>query len=279
MTRTARRLLGRLVRQAPAPSRRLYPSYAAARECCSGYDDGELQDVVQAKTRALRQPEAVRTLGESDLHTLLSVLSAMVVGGSRSPLKVLDFGGACGAHYYRTRQALVVAPRFQWVIVETSGMAARANALSNGSGELSAVDSVEEAIRRFGGRPDIVHASGALQCTPDPYGALGALLQVQAPFFLLTRGAVTRGDHDVIVTHESSLSANGPGPLPPQFADRAVSYPLVFARRSRFVSEIEAVYRQVLLLPDQSGCFPVNDEPVEGFAVLATTPVSNEPRP
>jgi putative methyltransferase (TIGR04325 family) len=255
-----------------APSTRLFASYADALELCGGYEEAELLDVIAAKTTIVRDQTAplATAVSESDVHTLLA-LTTCALTAKGPALKVLDFGGACGAHYYHMRRLAPQRP-LHWTIVETAGMAGRANRLAAGDTCLSAFTSVADAVRALDGTVDLVHASGALQCTPDPYAALQALLEVRASVLLLTRGAVTTGDDDIVVIHESSLASNGPGSLPPQFQDRPVSYPFVFASRDRLLAQLRAVYRRVLLLPDHTGCFPVNCEPVHGFAALCSEP-------
>jgi len=259
-----------LKRPASAPIvRQTYPSYAAALEDCSGYEVADLLDVIAAKTGVVRD-DASAAASESDLHGLLALTTCALHTG-KGRINVLDFGGACGAHYYTLRR-LLPNPALNWVIVETPGMAERANRLVPHDASLAAVDSVAAGVSALNGTVDLVHASGALQCTPDPYAALASLLQAKAPVLMVTRGAVTAGSRDVIVVHESSLASNGPGALPPQFQDRAVSYPFVFASRERLLAQLRGSYRRILILPDHTGHFPVNQEPVCGFAALCSEP-------
>jgi putative methyltransferase (TIGR04325 family) len=271
--RVARRLRAAAFEQPapPARPRTIYGSYAEALAGCGGYEEADLLDVIAAKTRIVRDEAAALEPAASngDLHSLLALM-ASELETRHSPLKVLDFGGACGAHYYKLRR---LAPRQQlhWVIVETPGMAARANGLVPGGASLSAVASIAEAVDALG-TVDLVHASGTLQCTPNPCAALAEMLAIRAPVLLLTRGAVTTSGREIIVVHESSLASNGPGPLPPGFQDRSVSYPFVFASRDRLLAQLHAVYRRILMLPDHSGHVPVNQEPVSGFAALCSEP-------
>ena len=255
-------------RTAAAPAgMQLFASYEQALERCGGYEERDLLDVIEAKTRIFRDNPAPPALSESEVHSLLA-LTACALETTGPAIKVLDFGGACGAHYYHLRR--LTARDVRWVIVETPGMAGRANRLAAGISSLAAVTTIAEARTALGGSVDLAHASGTLQCTPDPYQALAGLLEVRAPFLLLTRGAVTTGDRDIVVVHRSSLASNGPGPLPPQFHDRPVSYPFVFASRERLLAQLRGAYRRIVVLPDHTGFFPVNQEPVQGFAVLCS---------
>lgn len=252
-------------------STKQFDSYADAVKLCGGYEEADLLDVVAAKTRIFRDEAAspMTALSESDGHSLLA-LTTCALATDAPILNVLDFGGACGAHYYRLRH-LVPQRQLRWAIVETPGMADRANQLATGDSALSAFADVTAAARALG-TVDLVHASGTLQCTPDPYASLAALLDVRAPVLLITRGAVTEGERDIVVIHQSSLASNGPGPLPQHFQDRPVSYPFVFASRHRLLGQLHSAYRRVVVLPDHTGHFSVNQEPVAGFAALCSQP-------
>jgi len=259
----------------PAPLKtgtKVFASHAEALALCGGYEESDLLDVIAAKTQIFRDraEQHAAVVSESDLHSLLALTTSAMATEATS-VRVLDFGGACGAHYYNLRR-LMPRHELRWAIVETPGMAERANGLAAGNSWPSAFSSVADATRALGGSVDLVHASGALQCTPDPQAALATLLEVRAPVLLLTRGAVTRGDRDVVAILESSLAANGPGPLPPHFQDRPLSFPFVFVSRERLLARLHAAYRRIVLLPDHTGHFPIDQEPVEGFAALCTEP-------
>ena len=126
--------------------------------------------MVEAIVRNQREAARGRIAGRSTRRPVAAAYS------SRSPtpwrtrgtgeLRVLDFGGAAGAHYFdgalaRARRVAPVAPR--WHVCETAPMAASAQAVLGGE-ELSFHYSLG-ALE--GMRYDLIYASGSLQYVPD----------------------------------------------------------------------------------------------------------------
>jgi putative methyltransferase (TIGR04325 family) len=135
------------------------------------------------------------------------------------PLKVLDFGGACGTHYRVAKRALPHIP-MKWAIVETPAMARRAKELETES--LRFFDSIPAAIDWLGDI-DLVHSFGALAYCPAPLEQLHELCSAGADTLLWSRMAFsTEGTRRTVQV--SRLADNGPGPLPPGFVDQDIAY-------------------------------------------------------
>lgn len=215
-----------------------FPSFAAAAAASrtQGYEQDELLAVIEAKTR--RYVNALAggppTLTAADARLALGLL----LGGPTDSLRVLDFGGACGAHY-ATARVLLRGIALRWCVVESPAMAARARTFEDGA--ISFHDTVKEAVEQLG-RPDVVFSSGTLQYLPDPYAALAALVDVGAKTLVLTRLALTDGPSERYSVQESAFSANGPGPLPPGMRDGRARYPVVTARRERIEQIMSPAY-------------------------------------
>lgn len=152
-----------------------------------GYENDELVDVVFRKTLAYDPPK-------EDWPDVLGTST------------VLDFGGACGAHY---KEAVLHTPDVRWAVVETAAMVRRASELANE--RLRFFVSVVEAADWLGSI-DLMHSSGVLQYVPNPEAtvaelcALGAK-RMQWRRLLLTQGATIRE------TQTSFLTDNGPGTI------------------------------------------------------------------
>jgi putative methyltransferase (TIGR04325 family) len=129
---------------------------------------------------------------------------------------VLDFGGACGAHY---ALAARVSPGIRWAVVETPAMVARASELATGT--LQFFNSISLANEWLGGA-ELVHSSGALQYTPDPESTLKQLCDLRAAKMLWARMLLSTNalEHEI---QTSRLSDNGPGQLP-GLKEKAVKY-------------------------------------------------------
>ncbi len=217
------------------PATETYPDYASAlQHCGEGYDDRQLAEVTLAKTQAILSSDLKIALYPPNTDATLTALS-LVTG---KELRILDFGGSFGPHYFLAKQCL--PKRYRWAVVETEIIAALGAQIAND--ELQFFTSIEAACEWLGGI-DLVHASGSLQCTPDPKAALSALVRLGAPYLAVTRTAVALG-RECVTIQVSTLNGNGPvGGLPPGVADRIVRYPRIFMARADFIDTIDPHYR------------------------------------
>src|SRR2546421_1274430 len=152
------------------PPTELFSSYDEAKAACDGsaYEQKDLGELVLRKTKVYRDSlfaQGSLVVNSSAAHSLLAVMTAL--REHRSELKVLDFGGACGAHYFGVKAFLRERVRFRWHVVETPAMAERAREME--TPELKFFSNLVEAEM---GSPDLLHSSGAIQYTPSPYDTL-----------------------------------------------------------------------------------------------------------
>ena len=214
-----------------------FPDYETAlKHCGEGYGDRELAEVTLKKTLAILSSDLKIALYPPNTDATLTAVSLI---SGRSP-RVLDFGGSFGIHYFLAKQS---APRrFRWAVVETPLIAELAAPIVND--ELQFFTSID-AARDWLGEIDLVHASGSLQCTPDPKAVLSALVGLRPPYLAVTRMAVALG-RECVTIQVSHLSGNGPvGGLPPGVEDRIIRYPRVFMAKEDFAATIERHYRVV----------------------------------
>lgn len=244
----------------------MFSSYEdAMSECCGfGYEGSALVETVMQKTIAYRDSlskEPVKSAASiSDLALLLS-LEWLRAERSSGPVNVLDFGGACGGHYFFA-SSVWARRSFKWHVVETEAMAARAQALS--TEQLSFFDTIRDATSTLG-TVDLLHCSGVFQYVPDPYVVLKVLLATKPRLFVFSRLALTTGDREVVVVHESRLGDNGPGPMPAGIEDQTCRYPCQLIRKDILDGIIEeAGYRAIISAPDPSAFVQVNDVPASG---------------
>ena len=144
-----------------------------------GYADISLVDVVVRKTMALRGGRRLDDIlpGEPLLPTLTGVAAA----GDKAPLRVIDFGGAAGLHYFVAKEAFPNRS-FRWAVIETEQMAEKAAALAND--EVQFFTRLENGMSWLGGI-DLMHCVGALQYVPEPTETLEALLALKGDVCLL----------------------------------------------------------------------------------------------
>ena len=244
-----------------------YASYADALAHCTqnGYGNSDIVNVVLEKTKLYQKKllaGETNHINATSAYSLCSLLASI----DSQELNVLDFGGACGAHYFLARAVIPSSIKLNWVVVETPEMAAVGNILS--TDELCFTADLGEALS-FMKRVDLIHTSGTLQCVDTPFKYLHQLVSTNASHILFNRLGLTEGDHDVITVHESWLSWNGPGPMPDGFSDQVVRYPFCFPRKSTFYDILKQRYDVVMTFDDPSGIYPVGSEPIVGVGVLA----------
>ena len=205
-----------------------FPDFASALHACgAGYESNDIAAVVVEKTRRLVANQSV------EVPPLGILLAAASLAGRGSSLRVVDVGGAAGAHFVAVRRVLPQSVRLDWVVVETSTMVAAAAALHSGD-EIRFSSDLSAALRTWSTPPDLVLASGVLMCLPNPIGALEEISDSRAGGLVFTRTGLSPDAATRIIVQESRLRDNGPGPLPDGFTDRLVRYPNTFVPKDKF---------------------------------------------
>jgi len=97
-----------------------YLSFEEAQLKCvnGGYNNVEVCNVVADKTMALKN-------NPGNINSQIAILFAginHIRAEGKDTLTVLDFGGACGAHYIQLRKILPETVRLKWIVIETQQM-------------------------------------------------------------------------------------------------------------------------------------------------------------
>jgi putative methyltransferase (TIGR04325 family) len=237
----------------------IFPDFASALAACGpGYDDGDIADVIAYK--------AALHVDHRELAPEQAINSILAVGIAASeilerPLRVLDFGGGCGFHYVKV-VAAIRAP-LQWAIVETPTMAERAAKMAQGRfGVFTDISAAAAAL----GRIDLVHASSAIQYVPDPLATLEMLAALRPRYLALIRFPVW-GSTQIVGLQISPLSANGIGPMPPNIADRQVTYPVTFTNLND-VMRILADYEIASAISSPSSTYEIHGQRLQGISMI-----------
>jgi len=237
----------------------IFPDFPSALAACGpGYDNGIIADVIAYKTGLAVDPRHFAP--EQAMNSILAVGIATAEITER-PLRVLDFGGGCGFHYFRVKAAL--RSELQWVIVETGTMAERAAKVAQGQFEVCT--DIADAVTALG-RIHLVHASSAIQYVPDPLTTLRALAVLQARYFILARFPVWSRTQ-LVGVQTSPLAANGIGPMPPTIADRQIRYPVTFSNFDD-VMRIMDSYEIAMAMQSPSSNYNVHGQHVQGISLI-----------
>ncbi len=237
----------------------IFPDFASALAACGeGYNDGDIADVIAYKASL---PVDLRQFApEQAINSILAVGISAAETVER-PLKVLDFGGGCGCHYFRV--APTIRAPLRWAIVETPTMAERAAKLA--PGHFDVFTTIAEAAAALG-RVDLLHASSAIQYVPDPLATLTALAALRPRHLALVRFPVW-GMAQTVGLQTSPLSANGIGPMPPHIADRPITYPVTFVNFDN-VMRILADYEIAMAMPSPSSIYEIRGQRVPGINLI-----------
>ncbi|HYD70480.1 methyltransferase, TIGR04325 family [Azospirillum sp.] len=223
----------------------------------ASYEDNVLVRCVIDKTKNYRSSVSNSPCGGEAAPWVAGLLAAY--GEVWRPLNILDFGGAAGAHYHQFAGKFPHVP-LNWAVVETPAMASYC-AADPALRPVRFYDSVASATQALG-TVDVVIASSSLQYTPDPMAALAELLGLKARWLGITRMPLWDGPV-IRCMQRSTLSANGPGPLPPGFEDRMVEYPLVLPNIAAFQNSLESQgYVRVLQTGEQPAGITINGQPI-----------------
>ncbi len=240
--------------------RDLFPTFQAALEHCGqGYDDDLIARVVAYKTLQPSDPQ--ESAPEQVVNAVLATAVATAAKDAGAPLRVLDFGGACGVHYLKVQP--VISSPLRWAIVETPAMVARAMEVADG--RFTAHGSIPGAAAALGS-VDLVFTSGAIQCVPDPLGVLRALAALKAPYLALARFPTWLAGETVGI-QDSRLSHNGIGPLPLGVEDSPVRYPVTFTPFEDVAAAL-VDYEMILKTASPSATYDVDGVPAPGASMI-----------
>jgi len=236
-----------------------HPDFQSALKACGGgYDAGDIADVIAYKTKLPLSNQEITP--EQAANSILGVAVAAANVPAR-PLRVLDFGGGCGFHFFRVTHALRTPMR--WAVVETASMAARAREIADNRFDVfTTIDDAERTLQTV----DLVHASSAIQYVNDPKSVLGRLAALKAPYFLLARFPLWHGKQTVGV-QVSMLAHNGIGPMPPGVKDREVKYPITLMNFSDLLG-IMSDYEPVTVVPSPSSDYVLQGQRVPGLTLI-----------
>jgi putative methyltransferase (TIGR04325 family) len=235
----------------------------ALLECNNlGYSDADIVNHVKSKTLELNSENfREHDLSESDLRILL-MASRCLGNGS---LKVLDFGGGAGYHYYLFKSWFPKSTKVEWIVVETELMVEMCNDLQNS--ELKFVSDIPtEDDSSF----DLVVAASSLQYTRDPISYLTRLIQKEATFFCMTKTPMLSYNHNLVTLQTSILSAHGPGKSSSKLEDKVVLTPITFIYKETVLKMFEQNYGKVQLTQDARSSFEFNSREIPTFSAFCS---------
>jgi putative methyltransferase (TIGR04325 family) len=245
-----------------------YESYSEAIKACTSdaYQNIELCNMIADKTNIYKEELKKKPFALNPNNVfLLAAINQYINTYEKKSLNILDFGGACGAHYFEIKRFLPNNISLKWHVVETAQMVKSAMEKGLNTDELIFVSSLEEIKAEV----DFIHSSGALQYVADPYEFTSLLIRIKANWLFLNRMMFNENDRDFVTVQKSFLSSNGPGKLPGGYTDRVISYPHTTMSFQKFNSTIiNSDYGLEWMYEDSSGIYHSKNEKISGKGLL-----------
>lgn len=245
-----------------------YENYLTALQFCTNnaYQNIELCNMIADKTIIYKETLTSKPYNLSPTNVfLLAAVNQYIVTHSKKELKVLDFGGACGAHYFEMKRFIKHDIDLKWYVVETEQMVKSAMDKGLQNNELKFISSIEDISEKI----DFIHSSSALQYVPDPYQFTKTLINLNADYVFFNRMMFNESDRDFVTIQHSPLSSNGPGKMPKDYTDKIISYPHTTISLPKFdLMFAENNYSTDWIFDEPSGSYKINDEKIIGKGLL-----------
>lgn len=244
----------------------VYPSYDSAIALCGpkAYEDEDLCNVIADKTIRFRDSAAgqLTALDTTNIF-LLQALTHVIDRSGKKPLTVIDFGGACGMHYFEIKNFLPSDVSINWIVIETPQMVKSATEKGLSTNSLSFRSDMEGLPKA-----DLVYSSGTLQYTNNPYLYLSRILDIKTAYLLFNRMSFTKNLHEVVTIQHTSLAANGKGSLPAGYTDKKVSYPHTTIPLQKFTEITSRSCNLLWEFPSPAGELEIINEPTIGLGMF-----------
>jgi putative methyltransferase (TIGR04325 family) len=231
----------------------------------ASYEDIELCTMIADKTKNFAERLKKKPYALNGTNIFLSVaIYDFLINSSAETINIIDFGGACGAHYFESRRFFPSRIKFRWHVVETSEMVKAAKNSRLGNDELYFYDDMDTIKSEI----DFIHSSGALQYVSDYSQYLLRLMEFDAKYMLFNRMMFNENDFDFVTVQKSKLSANGPGPMPEKYDDKDIFYPHTTISYKKFSEILKKKYEFIWEFDEPSGSYRINDEKITGKGML-----------
>jgi putative methyltransferase (TIGR04325 family) len=245
-----------------------YENYSVAIQFCTNdaYQNIELCNMIADKTSVYIETLKKKPHNLSPTNVfLLAAINQYIIDHSKNELTVLDFGGACGAHYFEMKRFIPNNISLKWYVVETEQMVKSAIAKGLQNNELKFISSIEDANDSI----DFIHSSSALQYVPNPYQFTEMLINLKADRIFFNRMMFNESDRGFVTIQQSLLSANGPGKMPEGYTDKIISYPHTTISLPQFDTMFaDNNYAMDWIFDEPSGSYKIKNEKIIGKGLL-----------
>jgi len=229
------------------------------------YENKILCQVVAEKTsRFVRELNTKPYQLDATNVFLLATIQNYFNETKKKEIRIVDFGGACGIHYYEVLSFIPKDYIVKWTVIETKEMVASAKKFGCGNQNLDFISDSDEVI----GEVDLIYSSCALLYVKNPYLELDKLIKLSAKWILVNRMMFNEEDRDIYTLQKSKLSGNGPGKLPKEYKDIIIKYPHTTLSLPKFINAFNEFYSIEWEFEERTGMHQINFEKVKGLGML-----------
>lgn len=209
------------------------------------YENKDLCNVVAQKTKAYISATLTEQIEDADFF-LLAIINMYLQEIGKTTITVVDFGGACGVHYF-TMQKLLSNTNItlNWIVVETTEMVNAAIAAGLQTNNLKFLDSLSKITDSV----DVLHSSCALHYVSKPMDVLQQMLKLNPKFLAFNRMFFDETENaEAIFIQTSKLSNNGIGAMPSNFKDQTIQYPCTLFSLKKFRENIGKTHHTKMMV-------------------------------
>jgi putative methyltransferase (TIGR04325 family) len=205
--------------------------------CHGGYEQSNILEATLTSTLKVKNGEAIFERDSfifDEIQYSFGMLASLlkVAIENKNSLKVLDFGGALGSHYFQNKEFLKPIKIKKWIIVEQEryvkvGKEKIADKILDFA---YSIDEVKNA--------NVLIASGVLQYLNTPYEWLKKLVDKEVPYIVFDRTAFSWENRDRLTLQKVS----------PKIYE--ASYPAWFLNEKRFLDIVQEKYQLIVAFDD-----------------------------
>jgi putative methyltransferase (TIGR04325 family) len=255
-------LITSLLKQVITPRTRKYETFQDALADCNnlGYSDTDIaRQVVERTTQLISGSFRNQKFSDSDLRIVLMALIASRNGS----IRVLDFGGGAGYHYFLFKTLCPPSTKIDWLVLETQSMVRESQGIKNS--ELNFKSKIPVNSKDSF---DLIIVASSLQYTSNPLTVLQQLIDLNSEFFCLTRTPLFLNGDCLVTVQKSILSAHGPGDFNQLPQKKTVLTPITFLPKAAIVKALESKYGVIQITQDAQSSFQFNGKEIPAFGIL-----------
>ena len=245
-----------------------YETFQEADEKClnNNYKNLELCNLVASKTIDFRDSlNKDAKLLNTKFSFLLNAINHIRATKKINTINILDIGGACGTQYFEIRNFIPETCKINWLVIETSEMVDAAKAHHLETNELSFSSELDNLPNI-----DLIHSSGALQYTSNPYEWIDYLLKLEAPFIFFNRMIFNTNENekDIITIQTSKLADHGPTRTFEKNSEKIIYLPHNTLSFTKFQKKFQKNYHLNWSFNEDSGMGQMNNQPLYGCGLF-----------